>query len=416
MTSTDAAPAEDVGLDEWGDETESSPRRRRRRRPAPKANWFWRFVFPLVVAGLGLATFQLWREGTKAVLDSTDGTLIEVVTDPTAPGYEAFVDPTPTMLVLHTDANDELVGVTVLARTLLDNGGQAVLVSAELAANGTGGPTLAERYAAVGAEGVERDIGALLDFGFVDTATYNTRDLGLLLALAEPLSFALLDDLVAVDGEGAAEVWLAAGGKQLDGEIAAEIYGFRNPNEADANRNERQLDLWESWLLAISRADDIDTVVPPFEDGLSPYLRAFGVGQSNVVLAPAVPNNGGDQPVYVFDDSGREWLTEISERMTPLPVAPLGSDLASIRLLDGTGDRRIAQAAVDALARRSEVTVVGNADEFGLTETTVSYHEQSAADAAEELAAAIGGEALFDPRPDEPVDLTVVIGTDWEAP
>ena len=125
----------------------SSGRGRKRRVPAPKANPFWRFVFPLVLVGFALASFQLWRTGTRAVLNSTDGTVVEVVSDPAAPGYQAFAVPTPTMLTLHTD-DGELVGVTVLARTLLDNGGQLVLVSADLAADGMGDPTLAEVYAA----------------------------------------------------------------------------------------------------------------------------------------------------------------------------------------------------------------------------------------------------------------------------
>lgn len=416
MTSTEAAQVGETVLEEWGGDP-SPARRFRRRRPAPKANLFWRFVFPVVLVALAYGAFDLWREGTKAVLDSTDGTVIEIQTDPNAPGYEAFVDPTPTMLVLHTDDTDRLVGVTVMARTLLDNGGQLVLLSADLAADGQVSPTLADRYAGEGPVGVEQAVGTLFGFGFGDTAVYNTRDFGALLGLVEPLQFALLDDLVQVDADGGRAVWLGAGSKQLDGEVAAQIYGFRNPEEADVNRNERQADLWQSWLLAISRADDINDAVPPFEGGLSAFLRAFGVGQRDIQLAPAVPTETGlEDPIYTFDDAALAWVTEISERMTPLPMAPIGSELASIRLLDGTGDRRIAEDAIDALARAAEITIVGNAREFGVAETTVSYHDQLAADAAETLAAQLGGAARFDPRPDEPVDLTVVIGTDWEAP
>ena len=417
MTSTEAASPDETRLREWGDDLEPSRRRFRRRVPAPKANPFWRFLFPLVPVVLGYVAFDLWREGTKAVLDSTDGTVVEVPSEPTAPGYEAFVVPTPTMMVLHTDDSDQLVGVTVMARTLLDNGGQIVLLSSDLAADGVEGATLADRYAADGAEAVEQAVGTLFGFGFVETATYNTRDFGLLLALAEPLPFGLLDDLFQVTPEGETELYLGAGSKQLDGEVAAELYAFRNPDEADANRNVRQADLWESWLLVIGRATDINTVVPPFDEGLSPYLRAFGVGQRDIQLAPARPTETHDgTPVYGFDDAGWAWLDEIADRMTPVPVAPLGSGLPTIRLLDGTGDRRIAQASFDVLSDLAEVAIVGNALEFGVTETTVSYHEQADADVAEALAAEIDGEARFDPRTDDPADLTIVIGTDWEAP
>lgn len=414
MTSTDADELRLADYDESS--TSSGGRRRRRKRvPAPKANPFWRFLFPLVVLGLGFVTFQLWREGTKAVLDSTDGTLVEVVNDPDAPGFEAFVDPTPTMLALHVDG-DRLVGVSVLALTLLDNGGQVVLVSADLAADGTGGASLADVYASEGASGVESAVGSLFGFGFLEVDEIETVEFGLLLELVEPISFNLVDDLIAVDADGLTEVWLDRGGKQLDGAVAAELYAWRNPGEVDVNRNERQVDLWESWLLAIAGADDLVAATLPFDDGLSPYLRAFVEGQSDIRLLPAVPIDGSDSPTYVLDENAQDWLTDIADRMVPLPTPPVGSDLPAVRLLDGTGDSATAAAARQAVARLADLIVIGNADEFGLATTTVSYHDEAAAAAAEALAARLGGEVVADLRTDEPVDLTVTIGADWETP
>ena len=63
---------DEVRLDEY--EEPSGPTR---RRPAPKANPFFRFVFPVLIVALGVAVLLLWREGTKAVLDRTDGTVVE---------------------------------------------------------------------------------------------------------------------------------------------------------------------------------------------------------------------------------------------------------------------------------------------------------------------------------------------------
>ncbi|MEO0493640.1 MAG: LytR C-terminal domain-containing protein [Actinomycetota bacterium] len=398
-----------------GPQTASVGRRRKRRVPAPKANLFWRFLFPVIIAGLALAAFQLWRTGTKAVLDSTDGTVVEVVTDPDAPGYEAFADPTPTMLALHVD-DGELVGVTVLARTLLDNGGQIVLVSADLAADAEGAPTLADVYASDGAAGVEAAVGSLFGFGFGEIDEIDTTELGLLLALVEPIAFNLLDDLVAVDADGTTEVWLDRGGKLLDGEVAADVYRWRNPGEVDANRNERQVDLWESWLASIAAADDLIAATLPFDEGLAPYLRAFATGQSDVALLPAVPVDGGSAPTYVLDDEAAAWLADIADHMVPLPTPAPGVDVPTVRLLDGTGDRTIAADARAVVARLSELVVIGNAAEFGLATSTVSYHEEADAPLAEALADQLDAEVVADLRPDEPVDLTVTIGTDWETP
>ena len=389
-------------------------RGRKRRVPAPKANPFWRFVFPLVLVGFALASFQLWRTGTRAVLNSTDGTVVEVVSDPDAPGYQAFAVPTPTMLTLHTD-DGELVGVTVLARTLLDNGGQLVLVSADLAADGVGDPTLAEVYAVEGAAGVERSVGVLFGFGFLEALEIDTIDFGRLLELAEPIAFHLLDDLISADADGT-EVWLERGGTLLEGEIAAEVYRWRNPGEVDANRNERQADLWESWLASIALADDLVAATLPFESGLSPYLRALAIGESDIQLLPAVPNDAGPEPTYVLDENATTWLAETADRMVPLPIPALGVDVATVRLLDGVGDPSIADEARAVVARLSELIVVGNAAEFGLPTTTVSYHDEADAPLAEALAAQLNAEVAADLRLDEPVDLTVTIGADWEIP
>jgi len=410
---TEARDEGEIQLDTVDERSTTSRRRWRKRRvPAPKANPFWRFIFPIVLVGLAVASFQLWRTGTKAVLDSTDGTVVEVVSDPDAPGYQAFAVPTPTMLTLHID-DGELVGVTVLARTLLDSGGQLVLVSADLAADGEGDPTLAEVYVAEGAPGVERSVGALFGFGFLEVLEIDTVSLGRLLELAEPLAFNLLDDLISIDADGT-EVWMERGGTLLDGDVAADVYRWRNPGEVDANRNERQVDLWESWLASVAAADDLVAATLPFDDGLSPYLRALASGQSDIQLLPAVPIDGGSAPTYVLDDNATTWLAEIADRMVPLPIPAPGVDVATVRLLDGIGDHAVAGDARAVVARLSELVIVGNATEFGLATTTVAYHDEASASLAEALAAQLNAEVAADLRLDEPVDLTVTIGNDWE--
>ena len=389
----------------------------RRRRPAPKANPFFRFVFPLIIAALGIWVFLLWREGTKAVLDSTDGELIEIVTDPEAPGYEAFVDPTPTLLVAHVDTDGGLVGVTVLARTLLDNGGQVVLLGADLAADGSSGPTLAERWRSGGIDALEADLGGLFGFGFLETEVVDAVSLERQLTLVQPIPIDLLDDLVTTDADGQADVFLASGGQQIDGASAAAVYGWRNPGEFEANRTERQLDLWQSWILRLAEASEPATVTAAQPDGLPAYLRVLAVGQVDVQILPAVPEGAtGETATYALDADGQAWLSDVADRMVPLPVSPVGNPFPSIRLLDGTGERATRDAALGVLADLTEVLVFGNASEFGIERTTITYHRPDVEEAATVLGEELGGEVVFSDEPDQPVDLTVVIGTDWEAP
>ena len=424
MTTVDATsePQESVLLEEFDDDTTTAPPQvRRRRRPAPKANAFFRFVFPLIIVAAGVAVMLLWRHGTKVVLDSTDGDLVEIVTDPSAPGYEAFVDPTPTLMVAHV-VDGELVGVTVMAQTLLEDGGQAVLVSADLLitadeVDGLDPILLADAYEQGGLSRVEELVAEMFGFGFLETMEVDTDDLRSLMRLVEPIPFALADDLRQETGNGETEIWLGKGQKQLDGAVAAEVYAFRNPGEPDASRNERQLDLWESWLREIGRADDLLAATLPFEDGLSPYLRSLGGGSVDVALLPSLPAQfGDDRPIYDLNDDHRLWLAEKASQMVPLPIAPPRTEQPRVRLLNGTDLPRLRDDALDALVDLGvEVSVIGNASEFGVTRTTVTYHQAAAEAQADTLAAEIGASVTFAENPDLPVDLTIVVGTDWES-
>ncbi len=118
----------------------------------------------------------------------------------------------------------------------------------------------------------------------------------------------------------------------------------------------------------------------------------------------------------MLDDNATAWLAEVADRMVPLPIPAPGVDVATVRLLDGIGDHALAAEARGVVARLSELVIVGNAAEFGLATTTVSYHDEANALRAEALAAQLDAEVAADLRPDEPVDLTVTIGTDWEIP
>jgi len=407
-----------AGVHELLEFEDDAPRRlRRRRRPAPKANWFWRFVFPLMVAGAGIAVLLLWEAGTKAVLDSTDGEELAVVTDPAAPGFEAFVDPTPTMLLVHTDGG-QLSGVTVLSQTALDNGGTAVLLSADLLVevDGVAAAYLREAYTAGGADAVETLVAELFGFGFLERVELDSSQLREWMRLVEPVPFNLLDDLLQINEAGDTEVWLSRGRKDLDGELAAQIYGFTNSGESDANRIERQLDLWVSWLDAIGRADDLAAATLPFDDGLSPFLRSLGGGSAEVsILAADVVTDAEGESFLMLNASQLDRVAEIAEAIVPVPIAPPLSERSTVRLLNGTDNPEIRDEAMELLIEL-EITigVIGNALEFGVQQTSVTYHRAQAQADADSVAAVLGTVATLVENLDQPVDLTIVIGANWE--
>ena len=59
--------------------------------------------------------------------------------------------------------------------------------------------------------------------------------------------------------------------------------------------------------------------------------------------------------------------------------------------------------------------VLGNADAFDVAVTVVAHHRPEDAGAADDLAAELGVEVVFDEDLDAPVDLTITTGADLET-
>ena len=399
-------------------------RRRRPRRPAPSANIFWRFVFPVLVVVAGVAVVVLWRAGTKSILDSTDGREVELVVDPAAPGYEAFVVPTPTLLVAHIDGG-RLVGVTVLAQTALEQGGSAVLLGADLLVEyeTDEGEEASEFLALAWSEGgldrVEYLVEQLFGFGFTEAIELDVENLGRFLGQVEPLPYLLADDLFTESESSSTTLWLDKGRQDLEGAVAAQIYGFRNPGEAEANRWLRQERIWNAWLESIARSADPRQATLGFQEGLSPFLRSLGTGVADVSILPMeqVGLDPEDPPFYILEaDSGAAWLRERVLDMVPLPISPRSSVRPTVKLLDGTGDSvNRDRSGADVVAAGGVIAVIGNATAFGVNHTTVLYHRPEVAAQATMIATALGVEATLVDVVEQPTDLTVTIGLDRVA-
>jgi len=382
-------------------------------------NLFWRFGFPLLLAVAAVSVFLLWRAGTKAVLDSTDGRLIELITDPALPGYEAFADPTPTMLIAHVE-QDELVGLTVMARTALDKGGNIVVLSPDLlvetdSAPGQTAVLLGQAYSSGGVDRLQTLVEAMFGFGFTEVAEIDSARLGALMALVEPIPFGLADELVRRNGSDGVDVWLSRGLQELDGTVAAEVFGFRNPGEFDINRVERQLDMWRSWINEVANAADPQVATLPFKEGLSPYLRSFAAGTVDIQAVPmsAIQMEPDTLPLYVTQAEGDAWIADKILEMVPLPISTRSVHRPSVRLLDGTGDpaNRLAMRQ-DLVADGEVISIIGNAAAFGLQSTSVAYHQAEFQESAARVAASMGAELVFDEQFDLPYDLTVTVGID----
>ncbi|MFT7611008.1 MAG: hypothetical protein ACI9MX_004101 [Candidatus Aldehydirespiratoraceae bacterium] len=417
MTDTPAEPTSDnEGSAASDNEGSAAQPLGRRRRLAPPAHPFFQWVFPVLVAIAGVVVVLLWIDGTKAVLETTDGELIAPVTDPDAPSFIAFAEPTPTLLVAHTDADDALVGVTLLARTALDEGGTLVVFSPDMLVELPSGQNgiLKQVYVADGAEGLEELLGEFMGFGFTeDPMVINPERLAEFLRLVDPIPFVLQDDLVTVADDGVVEIVVASGGREFDGDTLASVFTWRNESEVDAARFNRQLLIWEAWLGEVAVAEDLLAATLPFDDQLPPFLRSLGTGTADLELVPMTPASfDPDNPIYVLIDDLESWPSDTAREMVPLPIAHTPGARPTVTLLDGTGDatnrdERMLPIVVEAGA---EIRIIGNADTFDVLDTTVAYHLPEDEAAGRALADALGVELVFVDLPAEPVDLTVTIG------
>lgn len=390
----------------------------RRPRVASRASLLWLALFPLFLGLAGFVVVRLWEAGTKAALHSTEGQTIEIITDPLEAGFEAVLDPTPTLLIAHTD-NGGLAGVTVVARASTDAGGHLVLIDPLLfvrsAPGSDEGRFVSEVFQAEGVDGLEALIGGVFGFGFGHAIELSGDDLGAAMSLAEPIPLELFDDLVTGEGTGEEVVWIESGSSALDGSTAAAVYNFVHPSDVGVNRQERQRVLWQSWLSKIGSAEDRSAAAEVVDPVLSSYLLSLAAGEVAVEILPTrLVVFDDSKPFYVLEDEDLVWIDAKADAMVPVPMPPLGESWPNIRLLDGVGDQSAFSAARDMMFDlKLQVTVVGNAAEFGVERSSIAYYATADETAATAVAQALGIGSELSEEPGRPGQLTVTIGEDW---
>ena len=329
-----------------------------------------------------------------------------------------------------------LTGVTFMAQTDFERGGAVILLPADLVvfydeeAENAGGEAAGRRNDADGGDppgqllslawtegGLDRIeflAETLFGFGFDEVIELTTDQLSTVIGPVTPLPYLLADDLTVRTGIGV-NTWLPSGRQEIDADTAARVYGFRNPGEADVNRVERQRAMWTAWLGSIAQADDPGAVVLPFGDGVWPFLGSLGLGSGVVEAAPVQPVvlDPDTVPLYILDAEGSEWMAAKALELVPWPIPAKSFVRPTVRLLDGIGDPAIRDDLVgDIVAAGGAVTVIGNAEEFGVARTVVAYHRPEMDWAAADLADLLDVEPVLLENPDLATDVTITVGLD----
>lgn len=387
----------------------------RRRRSDDSA--FWRFGFPLAILALTLAIPVLVWAGRKTVLQSTDGKVLTEVSDPTAAGWTALTEPTPTMLLVQTDAAGKPNGLTVMALTGDGAGGMIFLpMTTILDLPDIGKLPLSAVYEKAGVEGLQKAVEGVLGAGMGEVRVVSPQDWADLVAPVGSVSFVNPDDVTVADANGQRTVLFPKGPITLEPKDVATYLGTTSPGENDLNRLERQKPFWDAWLRKVGASNDPNVVPGEVDSGLGRFVRALAA--SRVEMSPLPVQSAGipgsTSLVYV---PVKDQVSSLVARLVPFPIgAPPGSR-PRVRLLDGTGklDHGL-KAAPLIVEGGGQVDQIGNAPAFNQPTTTFTYYDEAQRPAVEKLRAAVGvGDIVKGATAGSAVDVTVVLGADYLA-
>lgn len=378
-----------------------------RRRGRQTSALVWAILVVLMTSGAGLA-----YAGSRIVRNSTEGQVVTPVSDPTAPGFEALVDPTPTMVVLH-EVDGTLDAVTFL--TLPDpegSGGGVLMVPTrtifDMPLYEVNPIELA--FDLGSAEFATDVVGQLLGTGIAESVVVDAARWAELVAPVAPIALDNTDPLVADDGSR-----FPAGEIELDADEVGAYLEARIEGESDLARLFRHQTFWSAWLDAVA-ADGTPAAVPgEVESGIGRFVRTIAAGQEvveTIPVQPATPGRYGDEAAFVPEFAE---MKQLVDRVVPFPVAATPGARPRVRVINGTADTSAATEVARMITPAGvQVTLVGNAPSFGLATTNISYAGAELADEAEAIRSIIGvGDVVLETRPSDVADITVTLGADY---
>lgn len=372
-------------------------------------------IYGLLLALATIAVPVLSLVGVNALLDSRDGEVIDPVLDPTEPGYQALVSPSPTLLVVHTDPEGALVGVAVLALAGEDAPGGSVLLvpPSTLASVPDFGDLTLEYVQPLNGTDTTRSLTEwILGIGLDDVVELDRDSWTELLGPIGGVTITNPDELRNPDGS----VRFAPGELTLRPDDVAPYLEHLGEGENPLNRVLRHELVWSALLEAV--ADHPGTLTFPGEAdrGLARFIPALARGTNRidtlpVTLAPDGPSTGAS--VVLLPDDHE--IATLIPRLVPFPAGARPGDRPLTRLLDGSGRPDVVNSAVRQVAiGGGQVVMIGNSDTFDVEETQLLYSDEAVASVAESVAVELGvGSVQRVDYIDESAELIIILGSDY---
>lgn len=360
----------------------------------------WRWGWPLVLLGLAAAVPLLVWLGWSAISSSSDGTEVGGPVDPAAPGYEAFVDPTPTLLLIHANG-DRLEAVTLLV--LADPGVEgAVLIMA--AETSTSDGLLSDRWAQSGSTGVADSVAELLGIRPSELQVVSDDGWAAMVAAVEPVAFISPVPLIGSDGQA-----LFGTGVVLAAADVGPYLAGRSPGESPLVGLSRNVSFWSAWLGHMGESTAPDVIPGETDQGMGRFVRSLVAGE---FLIATVGGRVTDSGAVILNPDHNAYLVN---EVIPFPISASGDGVPRVRLLNGVGDLDLTKTAARELSRAgAQITIIGNASQFGWQTTKIAYHDAVFASHAESYRDALGaGSVVAEEQPNVSFDITVTFGADF---
>lgn len=378
---------------------------------------FWRYGFPVVMVMITASIVLLGWAGKKVVLQSTDGRLVTEVTDPAAPGWTAITDPTPTLLLIQTDAAGKPNGLTVMSLTGDGTGGVLFLpMTTVLELADVGRIPLKTASEKGGMEALQKGVEGVLRLGMAEVSVASPAQLTDLVAPVAPLSFVNPDDVAVAAADGSKKVLFPKGTVTLEAKDVAAYLSTASPNENDLNRLVRNKAFWEAWLRKVGTSGGADAVPGESRSGLGRFVRTLATDRVEIASLPvqgaAIPGSAAMLYLPVPDQ-----VQSLTAKFVPYPIGAPPGARPRVRLLDGTGTLNHGLPAAPTLvAGGGQIDQIGNAPAFGVPVTQLVYFDDARHDDVEKLKQVLGvGELVKGTSAGSAVDVVITLGQDFAA-
>jgi hypothetical protein len=142
-------------------------------------------------------------------------------------------------------------------------------------------------------------------------------------------------------------------------------------------------------------------------------VRGLAKGNVQFSSLPVTPQvDSAPRNETFLPDTNR--ISAVTNSFVPLPTPANPGDRVRVRLLSGVGPVDVpALVALRLVPPNAQVVIVGNADRFDYTATTIVYYDDGFAPSASELQNLLGvGDITKSTTPADSEDVTIIIGQD----